>query len=505
MSLRRRMAALFASTALLSLVLAGFALTAVLERNASIEQLQGAFQPSLRLLADLQYAFVDQETSVRGYVITADEAFLEPYEAGGREIDTLEQQLAGVMGDDPALQAGLGEVVALIDRWQAEVAEPEITATRAGGAGAAADLVAVGRSRGPALFDQTRQEIRRVRSLLEDREFLAVRRFEEARDRVTAVLFTTVGLTAVSGLAAALLITRWVTRPLTRLIHGVRQVTEGALHEPVETGGPPDIAALGDQIDGMRRRIVEDLETAVAVQEALRQQAPAVVMLREQLEPSLAPAGRIELAATFQPAEGVLAGDWYDLLDLGEGRVALAVVDVSGHGPRAGGLALQAKHLLSAALRDGRTPGDALGWLAGHLDDTGEAFLTCFLATLDTESGSGAYANAGHPPALLVSADGVIACEATGPLLGPFPGTWASRRFILAPGDILVAYTDGLIEARSADGDEFGMTRLREVFLRSRGATPEAVVDACTAAVRAFRTERLDDDLTIVAAGIPEL
>lgn len=74
---------------------------------------------------------------------------------------------------------------------------------------------------------------------------------------------------------------------------------------------------------------------------------------------------------------------------------------------------------------------------------------------------------------------------------------------MLSPGDVLVAYTDGLIEARSPSGDEFGFTRLREVFLRSRGATPGDVVHACTAAVRAFRTERLDDDLTIVAAGMP--
>lgn len=501
MSFRRRMAALFGSTLVVSVLLAYFALTSVLERNASIADLQGSYQPALRLLGDLQYALVDQETSVRGFVITADDRFLGPYERGRVDADRLRGELAAVLGDTPAQLAQLDEIVRSLDAWQVEVAEPEIAATLEGGPGAAEDQVRSGR--GTQLFDALREDVRDLRTVLEVEEGLAVGRFEDARQRVSAVLFSTVAVVALYGLIAAALITRWITEPLTRLIDSVRRVTEGALHEPVVSGGPPDIDALGRQIDGMRRRIVADLETAVAAQEALRQQAPAVVMLREQLEPSPAPGGGIELAATFQPAEGVLAGDWYDLLDLGGGRVALAVVDVSGHGTRAGGLALQAKHLLTAALRDGRQADDALAWLATRLDDTGEAFLTCFLAILDTTSGMGEYANAGHPPALLLSADGVVACEPTGPLLGPLPGSWERRPFVLAPGDVLVAYTDGLIEARSADGDEFGLTRLREVFVRARGATPGDVVEACTAAVRAFRTQRLDDDLTIVAAGLP--
>jgi sigma-B regulation protein RsbU (phosphoserine phosphatase) len=495
------MAALFGSTLVVSVLLAYFALTSVVERNASIEVLQGAYQPALRLLGDLQYALVDQETSLRGFVITADDRFLEPYEQGRADSDRVGAELARVLRDDPALSATLAEIARGIDVWQSRVAEPEIATTRTGGPGAAAEQVRSGL--GTELFDEVRQDIRDLRTLLEVREDAAVDRFEAARARVSAVLLTSIAIVALYGVLAAALITRWITDPLTRLMQSVQRVTEGALHEPVVAGGPRDIAELGRQIDGMRRRIVDDLEAAVAAQEALRQQAPAVALLREQLQPSPAPGGRIEVAATFQPAEGVLAGDWYDLLDVGDGRMALAVVDVSGHGTGAGGLALQAKHLLTAALRDGRRPDDALGWLAARLDDTGEAFLTCFLAIVDTASGEGEYANAGHPPALLLSADGVVACEPTGPLLGPLPGSWERRPFVLSPGDVLVAYTDGLIEARSPSGDEFGFTRLREVFLRSRGATPGDVVDACTAAVRAFRTERLDDDLTIVAAGMP--
>jgi serine phosphatase RsbU (regulator of sigma subunit)/CHASE3 domain sensor protein len=495
------MSALFVSTVLLSVVLAYFALTAVLERNASIDQLQGFYQPSLRMLSDLQYALVDQETAVRAFVITADERFLEPYERGRTDLEEVEARLLSTLEQDDALMAGARRMTTAVDRWQTEVAEPEVAATRAGGPGAAERLVSA--ALGERLFDQAREELRTLRGSLEVQEALAVERFEEARDRVTFVLFSTVGLTALSGMVGASLITRWITQPLTRLIEGVKRVTAGALHEPVEAGGPVDIAALGRDIDSMRQRIVRDLELAVAAREALAQQAPAVLLLREQLQPSPRPDDGIEMAATFQPAEGVLAGDWYDLIDLGGGRVALAVVDVSGHGPRAGGLALQAKHLLTAALRDGKDPAQALGYLAGHLEDTGEAFLTAFLATIDTASGLGEYANAGHPPALLLSEDGVIACEPTGPLLGPLPGFWVGRQILLAPGDVLVAYTDGLIEARSEDGDEFGFTRLREVFLSMRGSPPDAVVEACTAAVRAFRTRRLDDDLTIVAAGLP--
>jgi sigma-B regulation protein RsbU (phosphoserine phosphatase) len=497
MSLRRRLALLFGCFALLAVVSAVLSLSAVLEREESIEQLQGRYQPARSLLADLQYEFVDQETGVRGYVITGDERFLQPYTRSREEVPVLLADLRDLLGDDPRMERRVAGIESAAERWQATVAEPEIAVTRAQGAGAAAELVAAGHGR--ELFDALRQDVAGLREEIEAAEADAITRFDAARQRVSTVLFATVGITSFLLFLTAVLLQTWIAAPLTRLAASVRRVADGALSQPVEVRGPRDVVQLGNDVERMRQRLAADLEAAVAAQEALRQQAPAVAVLREQLRPDPPPGGPVDVAAAFQPAEGFLAGDWYDVLAVGDGGAALAVVDVSGHGPRAGGLALQAKLLLCAALREGMAPGAALGWLARHLDDTGEAFLTAFVAVLDGPQGIGAYASAGHPPALLVSEGIAAPCDPTGPLLGPLPGTWESVPFGLEPDDVLVVYTDGLIEARDDSGEEFGVERLRQALVGAGQASPRDLVEACMTAVRAFRHARFEDDVTLVA------
>jgi len=502
MPVRRRLTALFGCLLLLTAVSALIARSTLAERDAAFRQLQERAEPARSRLADLQASLVDQETGVRGFVITADEAFLEPYEQGRVRSDRLLLELGNLLDDDElALQAELADVEAALTRWREQVAEPEIALTRDGGAGAAAQLVRA--ARGRMLFDQLRAEVEQVRSRVSVRQQVAQERADAARRQVTRALEFSVAGSAVLLMVAAALVRQWLTRPLDQLTSGVRGVASGALHTPVRVDGPSDLVSLGRDVDDMRRRIVGDLDAAVAAREALEQQAPAVALLWDRLratdlDEAVVPAG-VEVAAALHPAEGVLAGDWYDLIDVGGGVVAVAVVDVSGHGTAAGALALASKQLLGAALRDGRDPGDALAWLAHHLGDTGEAFLTAFVAVVDTASGRGWYANAGHPPAMVVGRGGTVPCPETGPLLGPFRGEWESRRLELGPGDTLFTYTDALLETRTADGEEFGEQRVLALLADERGGDARRLVDTAVDAVRGFRAGRLADDLTVLA------
>lgn len=502
MTVRRRLAALFACLGLLVAVNALVVRTTLAERDEAVRQLQERAEPARSRLADLQAALVDQETGVRGFVITADEAFLRPYEDGTQRAEQLLVELRDllVVGDGLALESELDDVEAALARWRGQVAEPEIAATRAGGRGAAAELVTASRGR---LFDVLRVEVEQVRQQVSFRQAAAEARADDARRQVTVALQATVAGTVGLLVIAAVLLRRWLTRPLDQLGAGVRGVASGALHEPVRVDGPPDLVALGRDVDAMRRRIVADLDSEVAAREALEQQAPAVALMRDRLQPTglgeAVDGHRVEVAAVLHPAEGVLAGDWFDLLDVGDGRVALAVVDVSGHGTQAGVLALASKQLLSAVLHDGLGPGDALAWLARHLGDTGESFLTAFVAVVDTETGRGTYANAGHPPALIVTDGRAVHCDETGPLLGPLAGAWASRELQLRPGDLLFAYTDALVEARTAAGEEFGVARVAALLTQDRADAAQPIVDAAVDAVRGFREGRLDDDLTVLA------
>ncbi|MDP8977161.1 MAG: SpoIIE family protein phosphatase [Actinomycetota bacterium] len=321
-----------------------------------------------------------------------------------------------------------------------------------------------------------------------------------AGERLTTVLLVSVAVAAVLTVAAAALLQRWLGTPLRGLSAAVRRVAAGSLDEPIPSTGPSDLGALGRDVERMRRRILTELENAVRAREALQQQGLAVLTLRSQLEPShdgLPPP--MALAASFTPAQGALAGDWYDVVELGDGRFLLAVVDVSGHGPVAGVLALRIKQLLVAVSREGLSPGEALTWLSSQLGDTGESFATCVLLEVDGPRTRVRHANAGHPPAIVVIDGRPHQLPPTGPLLGPFEATWETTELPLDGAELLFAYTDGLVEARDSRDREFGVERVLDLLARHRGVGPDEVVQACVDAVHVFHPGRLTDDLTVVA------
>ncbi len=166
------------------------------------------------------------------------------------------------------------------------------------------------------------------------------------------------------------------------------------------------------------------------------------------------------MSAHYVPAQGVVAvgGDWYDLVDIGDGRVAFDVGDVAGHGLQA---AVTMGKLRSAARVEGlngSAPADALTALnrfAGSIEH--RPLATVAYAVLDLATGELRYAVAGHPPPLLIRADGTTEYLEGGrsPLLGvPPPGPRAEAAVTLAVGDVLVIYTDGLVERPEESIDE---------------------------------------------------
>jgi len=247
----------------------------------------------------------------------------------------------------------------------------------------------------------------------------------------------------------------------------------------------------------MRRRILDEVEEAQRAREALADRGMIVLTLREELaapaKPSLPPG--VRMANRFAPAQGIVAGDWLDVVRLDAAHVALALVDVSGHGAGVGAFALRTKALTVAACQT-HEPGDALRWVADQLGDTGEQFLTGVVVRLDADTGVVRYASAGHPPMLLGGLTGITRLDPTGPLLGPVGGEWGTAEVDLGRGGVLVAYSDGLIEARNAAGEPFGIDRLADIVEDTQLDGPDAVADACIEAVQRHQASR-EDDLTL--------
>ena len=323
-------------------------------------------------------------------------------------------------------------------------------------------------------------------------------RLEDLRIQLNATIAVVLGFAFATTLAAAFLTRRWVTRPIERLARAVRSARVGRVGV-IAPQGPPEIADLARDVDAMRLQMNRALYDAVRARETIEQSASVVLQLRSELATGVEelPDGWT-VAAQLQAAEGVVAGDCYDVIQLPPSRLGLVVVDISGHGAVSGILALRCKELLRAGLRDGFEPDEAVLWASEQLDDLAEeTFLTAFVAVIDLKTGDVTYANAGHPPALLCSPSHAAELAPTGPIVGPFAGPWHNASAGLDPGDTLAVYTDGLIEVRNAAGKEFGLQRLTDLVCGAAPDDAEAIVKRCIDDVTSFAPGRLRDDVTI--------
>ena len=126
-------------------------------------------------------------------------------------------------------------------------------------------------------------------------------------------------------------------------------------------------------------------------------------------------------------------------------------------------------------------------------------FVSLFYGEIE-EEGNFIYVNAGHPPPLHFHADGVTTLKQTGMVLGPSATASYSRGFLaLEPGDALLLYTDGMIEATNPDGEEFGVERLKSAFFELRDKKADEIVRALVAKVGEYgEGDAAEDDRTVV-------
>src|SRR4051794_28102117 len=496
MLLRRRLLLLF--VAIVAGVLAvGAVATIVIRQRDDAQARERKLSVAMERVARLQTAYSDQETGERGYALSGVERLLEPYSDGGVRAGAVTRELRASL--DPAdLQGRLRRVVRAGATWRRDGAEPEIALRRGGNAAQAATVVATGP--GSRLLDRLRSRLATLAAGVQTEATAAASHLDSVRARLTELFFAIAVLAVLGAVAAAVLIRRWVTVPIDELSAGVRRVRGGALDSSIRITGPPELAALARDVDSMRGRIRGQLLESERSRQAVEQSAAVVLTLRSQLEPEVGPiADGWTVAGTLRAAEGVVAGDCYDLFVTRQGDIALIVVDIAGHGATEGILALRCKEVLRTALISGAEPGDALDTTAEMLGDMGtEVFLTAFVAVIDTTPRRVRYANAGHPPAFVVSSDDVVELGPPRPLVGLLAPGWSTGEASIGPGENLCAYTDGLTETRNDDNEFFGPDRLVELLQGSRCDQAPAVVKRCIDEVEVFSPDGLRDDATIV-------
>ncbi|NUR07480.1 MAG: SpoIIE family protein phosphatase [Nocardioidaceae bacterium] len=504
MSLRVRLVALFA--VLVAFVAsAAFAVTAALARveenhTLVMDRLQPAAVDSRALLVSL----IDQETGQRGYVLTGDLTFLDPYREGRRDFALQLAEMRRKFRGDSEMQRALDAVQRSATRWHRVGAEPEIEARSSGDAALARQLVRAGL--GKRAFDDVRDRVSALQAIIDHRTERAQERDHRELRTLRIVVVGSRATVLVLLVASALLTRHWVLLPVQRLRTSMREVAAGRLEHEVAVEGPPEVAAIGRDAEAMRRRIVSELEQARSATEALTQHSPVVAGLRRELSSTPRPmASGLDVAGMVLSAEGVLAGDWWEAVQRPDGSTALIVADVSGHGAEAGLVALRFKQRITALLDSEIDVDSAFRIAATRPDEDVERFLSCLLVVIDPGSRQVSWVNAGHPPALLVSSDPqepVVELAPTGPLISAVTSGWTVGTAPMGERDLLLVCTDGVLEARNTAGEEFGEAGVVGVLRGLKRWAPEEAVAECAEAVRRFAVDVRRDDVTCVAVAL---
>lgn len=274
-----------------------------------------------------------------------------------------------------------------------------------------------------------------------------------------------------------------------------------------------ELFSAGDEklVSAIATQIGTAIQNARLVRSSLAQQRLSQEMqLASDLQMKLLPdaalfAPQAQIGARVTPAESV-GGDFYQLFHLSGGRTGVMVGDVSSHGIRA---ALVMALVMSASSIHAQSTDDPavvlsrlLGTLADELEST-EMFISVFYAVLDPVRGRLRYANAGHPHAFVMSADGTAErLGALDPPLGMSGESISARERTWSPNrDMLIVFTDGISDARSRQNVRLGEQFVIDLVSAHRGEPPQSVVERVFQGVAAHVGDApRRDDLTLVIA-----
>lgn len=214
-------------------------------------------------------------------------------------------------------------------------------------------------------------------------------------------------------------------------------------------------------------QLVKQQKQEAAERERIEQELKVARLIQQTLLPqSLPTLDGWGVSAYYQPARAV-GGDFYDFIYFPDGRIGFVVADVTDKGVPAALVMATTRTLLRAAAERLEAPGAVLARTNDVLvqEIPPKMFVTCFYVVLNPATGHLRYANAGHDVPYRYTADGVVELRATGMPLGLMPGMdYDEKEATLAPGEYVLLYSDGLVEAHNPKREMFGFPRLQELM-----------------------------------------
>ena len=317
-------------------------------------------------------------------------------------------------------------------------------------------------------------------------------------------------------------LTRTITGAVHNLYEGTERVKAGDFSHRIAVQGNDQLAELARSFNGM----TENLERLIIVEKEQQRLQSELAIAREvqnQLFPRAIPAMKtIELTGVCHPAR-MVSGDYYDFVRVHESNVALAIGDVAGKGISAALLMASIQSIMRTQLTAGvpahvpaSIPGGNGGWpaelsVAGLVSQLNkqvcantspEKFASFYFGLYDDESRVLTYTNAGHLPPILMRDGKAKRLDVTGTVVGAFPfASYEEKQVELRPGDLLVAFTDGIVEPENAYGEPFGEENLVDLLLRYGQRESSEIISRIMETVEQWTgSSELYDDMTLLVA-----
>lgn len=324
---------------------------------------------------------------------------------------------------------------------------------------------------------------------------------------VVAVLFFIVELIS---LIAGVRLSKTITGAVHELYEGTQRVKEGDFSYRIQLKGNDQLAELAQSFNGM----TENLGRLIVVakeKERLESELEIAREVQNQLFPKDVPFVKtLELKGVCNPAR-MVSGDYYDFMPLSDGALAFAIGDVAGKGISAALLMATIQSTMRTQLGTANGAGPQALSTAKmvatlnrqlYANTAPEKYATFYFALYSDATKTLTYTNAGHLAPILLRDGTITTMDSTGTVVGAFPiARYAEKSIQMQQGDMLVAYTDGIVEPENAYGEMFGEERLMDLLIKYSNTDSSEIIARTMEAVNQWTgSSELQDDMTMVVA-----
>jgi len=264
LGLRQRLGVAFAVIGVVAIAATTVSVWAYARLSAARHDVVDQIDPARLQVQLLLDAYLNQETGVRGYVLSGQQSFLAPYTDGLTEATNARNALGPLLAHNGTAQRLLAEVDQRAKDWSDQFAGPAVAAANPKAFGSPEN-----QNTSKALFDQLRIGFANLDAALVQSRAQDVQRLHQSAAILAAVLIADLAVLVLAGVGAWLMLNSWIARPIERLSGDARQVAQGRLEHPVTPSGSPELEQLGADVDSMRRRLVEELRRVQQAQAGL--------------------------------------------------------------------------------------------------------------------------------------------------------------------------------------------------------------------------------------------